>query len=115
MAAASVAGDKHRVSEDCTSLWNKFFSAFSFMPPCAVSMNHYDAFMQAAQQKIPRDKAMFWSGVKDLAHEYAADGQRYVTLEDTLIGYLVDGLIWLLLLPSQQRASRDANIEESAS
>ncbi|KAK7480475.1 hypothetical protein BaRGS_00028292 [Batillaria attramentaria] len=61
------------VSEDCTSLWNKFFSAFSFMPPCA---------------------AMFWSGVKDLAHEYAADGQRYVTLEDTLIGYLVDGLIW---------------------
>ena len=37
---------------------------------------------------------MFWSGVKELVHEYAADGQRYVTLEDTLIGYVVDGLVW---------------------
>lgn len=57
-------------------------------------MSHYDPFMQAARQQIPENKVMFWSGVKDLAHEYSADGQRYVTLEDTLIGYLVDGLVW---------------------
>ncbi|PVD18349.1 hypothetical protein C0Q70_20898 [Pomacea canaliculata] len=37
---------------------------------------------------------MFWSGVKELVHEYAANGQRYVTLEDTLIGYLAEGLVF---------------------
>jgi hypothetical protein len=32
--------------------------------------------------------------VKDLAHEYADEGVRFVTLEDSLIGYVVDGLVW---------------------
>ena len=29
-----------------------------------------------------------------IAHEYAASGKRFVTLEDTLIGHLANGLVW---------------------
>ncbi|KAL8588849.1 hypothetical protein ACOMHN_011564 [Nucella lapillus] len=82
------------VSEDCEGLYKKFTTAFSLMPPCAVTADDYQPFMKAARQTIPKDKAMFWSGVKALAEEYASEGERYVTLEHTLIGYTVDGLVW---------------------
>lgn len=83
-----------QVSQSCESLYNSFFNGFSYRPPCALDVNSYKPFLDAAQQLLPTDKAMFWSRVKDLVHEYAADGSRYVTLEDTLIGYMVDGLVW---------------------
>ncbi|KAK7090543.1 hypothetical protein V1264_010324 [Littorina saxatilis] len=83
-----------QASGSCEELADKFFTAFSHQPPCSLSMAHYQPFMDAAKQALPEDKALFWSGVKQLAHEYAGDGRRFVTLEDTLIGYLVDGLVW---------------------
>lgn len=83
-----------QVSEECQALYKQFFQAFSYMAPCSVALSHYLPFMLAAQQQIPSDKALFWSGVRELAHEYAGEGERYVTLEDTMIGYVVDGLVW---------------------
>jgi len=37
---------------------------------------------------------MFWSGTYDVAHEYADTGRRFVTLEDTLLGFIMNGLTW---------------------
>lgn len=37
---------------------------------------------------------MFWSSTYVIAHEYANIGKRYVTLEDTLLGYVVNGMTW---------------------
>ena len=39
-------------------------------------------------------QVLFWSGVFSLAHEYGNYGRRYVTLEDTLIGYLANSITW---------------------
>ncbi|XP_076435852.1 ADP-ribosyl cyclase/cyclic ADP-ribose hydrolase-like isoform X2 [Babylonia areolata] len=83
-----------QVSEPCEKLYEKFAAAFSDRPPCALDMDNYKPFINAARQEIPQDKAMFWSGTKELAHEYASEGERLVTMEDTLIGYLADGLVW---------------------
>ncbi|XP_045202535.2 ADP-ribosyl cyclase/cyclic ADP-ribose hydrolase-like [Mercenaria mercenaria] len=37
---------------------------------------------------------LFYSGTSGVAHEFSNQGRRFVTLEDTRIGYLVDGLNW---------------------
>ena len=39
-------------------------------------------------------QVLFWSKTYRLAHLLAESGQKYVTLEDTLTGYLVNSLVW---------------------
>ncbi|XP_067670148.1 ADP-ribosyl cyclase/cyclic ADP-ribose hydrolase-like [Haliotis asinina] len=82
------------VDVDCEALWNAFFKSFSFQAPCSLSMQNYQEFMDMARQDLPVNKAMFWSGTYVIAHEYAQDSGRYVTLEDTLIGYLANSIVW---------------------
>ncbi|XP_050417319.1 ADP-ribosyl cyclase/cyclic ADP-ribose hydrolase [Patella vulgata] len=79
---------------NCSDLWNTFYAAFSYRAPCDLSMQRYADFMAKASQTLPRNKAMFWSGTYNIAHEYADNGKRYVTLEDTLVGYLANQLSW---------------------
>ncbi|XP_046341537.2 ADP-ribosyl cyclase/cyclic ADP-ribose hydrolase-like [Haliotis rufescens] len=82
------------VDVNCEALWEDFFKAFSFQAPCSLAMENYQEFMEQARQDLPIDKAMFWSGTYVIAHEYAQDSGRYVTLEDTLIGYLANSIVW---------------------
>ncbi|XP_059170539.1 ADP-ribosyl cyclase/cyclic ADP-ribose hydrolase-like [Physella acuta] len=82
------------VSTSCDDLWTKFFQAFSFRAPCDVRADLYTPFLQAGKQSLPSDKVLFWSGVYALSHRFAENGIRYVTLEDTLIGYLANSLSW---------------------
>ncbi|CAF0927386.1 unnamed protein product [Didymodactylos carnosus] len=37
---------------------------------------------------------MFWSGTYGVTHAYGGSGYNYVTLEDTLAAYMVNGLTW---------------------
>ncbi|XP_012941292.1 ADP-ribosyl cyclase/cyclic ADP-ribose hydrolase [Aplysia californica] len=83
-----------RVDAGCNELWDKFFDAFSFSSPCDVQKANYDSFYALADQNLPEDKVMFWSGVYTLSHRFAEAGHNYVTLEDTIIGYLVNSLVW---------------------
>ncbi|RUS82164.1 hypothetical protein EGW08_010046 [Elysia chlorotica] len=57
-------------------------------------MENYWPYLKAATQIVPKDKVLFWSGVFNLAHQYGDYGQRYVTLEDTLVGYLANSITW---------------------
>ncbi|KAK3798080.1 hypothetical protein RRG08_034636 [Elysia crispata] len=86
--------DLPRVTASCEELWKLFFKAFSYQPPCAVALENYQPYLRSATQIVPRDKVLFWSGVFSLAHEYGNYGRRYVTLEDTLIGYLANSITW---------------------
>ncbi|XP_059170540.1 ADP-ribosyl cyclase/cyclic ADP-ribose hydrolase-like [Physella acuta] len=82
------------VKASCGDLWLKFLDAFAYKHPCDVKFESYSAYWEAAKQILPTDKVMFWSGVYNLAHRFANNGKRYVTLEDTLIGYLANSLTW---------------------
>ena len=42
----------------------------------------------------PPSQAVFWSKSSELAHQYTQVQQEMFTLEDTLLGYLADGLRW---------------------
>ncbi|XP_067670567.1 ADP-ribosyl cyclase/cyclic ADP-ribose hydrolase-like [Haliotis asinina] len=77
---------------NCSALADLFISAFSFQPACNVSYSRYDDFIQAANIDVPSGQGMFWSGVYGVVQMYSNHGQRATVLEDTLIGYMVDGL-----------------------
>jgi hypothetical protein len=83
-----------RVETDCSDLWKEFSTAFSYRKPCDVTENRYKRFLDLAKQALPVDKVLFWSGVYNLAHQFSANGARYITLEDTMIGYLANSLHW---------------------
>ncbi|ESO89787.1 hypothetical protein LOTGIDRAFT_218611 [Lottia gigantea] len=83
-----------RTDVNCNDLWNDFYKAFSYQAPCDVAMEHYKEYIDLASQNVPENKGMFWSGTYDIAHEYAEAGKRFVTLEDTMIGFLANSLIW---------------------
>ncbi|XP_046553292.1 ADP-ribosyl cyclase/cyclic ADP-ribose hydrolase-like, partial [Haliotis rubra] len=77
---------------NCSALVDMFISAFAFQPACNVSYSRYDDFIKAANIDVPPGQSMFWSGVYGVVQMYSHRGQRATVLEDTLIGYMVDGL-----------------------
>ncbi|KAH9505551.1 hypothetical protein Btru_055856 [Bulinus truncatus] len=83
-----------RVPTPCHEIWTKFSSAFAYKGPCNVPASSYLPFFEAAKQVLPENKIMFWSGTYHLAHLYAKEVATFITLEDTLIGYLADTLEW---------------------
>uniref|UniRef100_A0A0B6YAT0 Uncharacterized protein n=1 Tax=Arion vulgaris TaxID=1028688 RepID=A0A0B6YAT0_9EUPU len=83
-----------RVEADCDNLWQEFSKAFSFKSPCDVTQAQYEEFLDSTKQTLPLDKVMFWSGVYTLSHKFAENGVRFITLEDTMIGYLANSLTW---------------------
>lgn len=39
-------------------------------------------------------QSLFWSKTNDLAHRYTKSSHGFLTLEDTLLGYMFDGVSW---------------------
>ncbi|KAL4220578.1 cd38 molecule [Mactra antiquata] len=82
-------------SQDCQELWRLFSQSWTYKDPNSLTRNDYRGFIAAAEkQTFPVNKTLLWSGTFDIAHEYSNSGRRYITLEDSLIGYIVNGLTW---------------------
>ncbi|KAL3846678.1 hypothetical protein ACJMK2_017711 [Sinanodonta woodiana] len=77
---------------NCIDIWEKFSRGFAFTDPCNVKNDAFRDYIMATHHYVPKDKAMFWGGVYNLAHRYSNKGQSRVTLEDTMPGYVADGL-----------------------
>uniref|UniRef100_A0A3Q3WAV4 ADP-ribosyl cyclase/cyclic ADP-ribose hydrolase n=1 Tax=Mola mola TaxID=94237 RepID=A0A3Q3WAV4_MOLML len=79
---------------DCRLIWAKFQKAYVGRDPCNVPMEAYDDFIAATQFKPECNRMMFWSKTKDVVHDFTEKRDCYVTLEDTLLGSVADGLTW---------------------
>ncbi|XP_071950147.1 ADP-ribosyl cyclase/cyclic ADP-ribose hydrolase-like [Antedon mediterranea] len=80
-------------SLDCVNLYTQFLSAFENKDPCSIEENAFEQFISNIEQVLPADSPLFWSGTNTLAHRYAlASGLK--TMEDTLIGYLMNNLMF---------------------
>jgi hypothetical protein len=77
---------------NCDDLWGNFSRSWTFKDPHGNSS--YADVVSLLDQTLPKDKALFWSGTNDFAHTLSNNGRRYVTLEDTLIGYAGNDLVW---------------------
>ncbi|CAI5672766.1 unnamed protein product [Oreochromis niloticus] len=80
---------------DCKKLWDLFEKAYVNKDPCNVPMEAYNPLLAEVPFKPQCNKVMFWSGTKDLVHDLTAKRKDcFVTLEDTLLGSILDGLTW---------------------
>ncbi|KAB0354572.1 hypothetical protein FD755_023110 [Muntiacus reevesi] len=80
-------------SGNCQGIRQAFTSAFISKDPCKAAKDDYKPLLDLAHPTVPCDKAVFWSKTRELAHEYAKR-RGLLTLEDTLLGSLADGLSW---------------------
>ncbi|KAJ7334516.1 hypothetical protein OS493_014839 [Desmophyllum pertusum] len=79
---------------DCEKLWKAFLNSFSFKGPCDVTFEDYTPFFNMYDEKPLNDRVLFWSGTRELTHAYSNLYERFTTLEDTLAGFLMNGVRW---------------------
>ncbi|XP_076014094.1 ADP-ribosyl cyclase/cyclic ADP-ribose hydrolase 1-like isoform X2 [Genypterus blacodes] len=79
---------------DCETAWTAFEKAYVGKDPCEVPMGAYDPLIAATPFKPSCNRMMFWSKTKDVVHDFTAKKDCFVTLEDTLLGSVLDGLTW---------------------
>ncbi|NWH75772.1 CD38 hydrolase, partial [Piaya cayana] len=89
MARYPELGDK-----DCLKIWESLKQAFIYKNPCNITPEDYQPLMELATHPIPCNKSLFWSKTNDLAHRYTKSNQDFLTLEDTLLGYMADRVSW---------------------
>nr|XP_046227185.1 ADP-ribosyl cyclase/cyclic ADP-ribose hydrolase 1-like [Scatophagus argus] len=79
---------------DCQNVWDAFQQAYVGRDPCKVPVEAYDPFIAATPFKPPCNRMMFWSKTKDVVQDFAEKKDCFVTLEETVLGSVVDGLTW---------------------
>ncbi|XP_061821208.1 ADP-ribosyl cyclase/cyclic ADP-ribose hydrolase 1 isoform X3 [Nerophis lumbriciformis] len=82
------------VRYDCEEIWQQFEEAVVQQASCGVAVEDYRHMFQAMPQTWACDRFLFWSKTRALIHDYAAVVRRFWTLEDTLVGYMFNDLIW---------------------
>ncbi|XP_042326526.1 ADP-ribosyl cyclase/cyclic ADP-ribose hydrolase 1 [Sceloporus undulatus] len=80
--------------KDCLKIWELLENAFMYKNPCSMTEEDYQPLMDLARHSVPCNKSLFWSKTNDLVHRYTKANQDFVTLEDTLLGYIADGISW---------------------
>uniref|UniRef100_A0A5F9D3Z7 ADP-ribosyl cyclase/cyclic ADP-ribose hydrolase 1 n=2 Tax=Oryctolagus cuniculus TaxID=9986 RepID=A0A5F9D3Z7_RABIT len=81
-------------NQDCKKILNTFTSAFVSKDPCNITKEDYQPLIDLVTQTVPCNKTLFWSRSKELAHQYSGIQKEMFTLEDTLLGYIADNLVW---------------------
>ncbi|CDQ99942.1 unnamed protein product, partial [Oncorhynchus mykiss] len=79
---------------DCEEIWREFEEAVMRKSRCNVKVKDYKRMFHATPQTLTCGKLLFWSKTRELIHSYAAATRRFWTLEDTLVGYMFNDLIW---------------------
>ncbi|KAM9712260.1 ADP-ribosyl cyclase/cyclic ADP-ribose hydrolase 1-like isoform 3-T3 [Menidia menidia] len=79
---------------NCEQLWDAFQNAYVKKDPCEVPMEDYEPLMTLAPIEPLQGKAMFWSKTKDVVHDFTGKTDCFVTVEDSLLGSVLDGLTW---------------------
>lgn len=80
--------------KDCQKIGEAFMHAFLSKDPCSSKEQDYQPLMELTNETIPCGKTLFWSKSSELAHQYTRVQQDLFTLEDTLLGYIANGLTW---------------------
>ncbi|XP_044196172.1 ADP-ribosyl cyclase/cyclic ADP-ribose hydrolase 1-like [Thunnus albacares] len=79
---------------DCEEIWRQFEEAVVHQSSCNVTVEDYHQMFHVIPQTWVCDRFLFWSKTRTLMHSYAAVVPDFWTLEDTLVGYMFNDLIW---------------------
>ncbi|XP_054479359.1 ADP-ribosyl cyclase/cyclic ADP-ribose hydrolase 1-like [Anoplopoma fimbria] len=78
---------------DCEEIWRQFEESVVHQSSCNVTLDYHQMF-DAIPQTLPCDRCLFWSKTRELMHSYKAHLRHFWTLEDTLVGYMFNDLVW---------------------
>ncbi|XP_056289957.1 ADP-ribosyl cyclase/cyclic ADP-ribose hydrolase 1-like [Pseudoliparis swirei] len=79
---------------ECEDVWNAFQLGYVGKDPCGVTHEAYDPLMVGVPFRSTCNRLMFWSKTKDVVHNFTKESSCYVTVEETLLGSVLDGLTW---------------------
>ncbi|KAL4239158.1 ADP-ribosyl cyclase [Mactra antiquata] len=79
---------------NCTQIWESFKNSFVHQPTCNVSLDKMTEYISLTNHSIPPNKNMFWENVYPFVSRFTNQGQRYVSVSDTLTGYIGDAVQW---------------------
>uniref|UniRef100_A0A674NQN6 ADP-ribosyl cyclase/cyclic ADP-ribose hydrolase n=1 Tax=Takifugu rubripes TaxID=31033 RepID=A0A674NQN6_TAKRU len=79
---------------DCETIWSTFEQAYVGRDPRKIPKDAYNPLFQVAPITTPRDKTMFWSKTERVVHAYNDKTKCFVTMEDTLLGSVLNNLSW---------------------
>jgi len=99
---------KQNITFNCTYIYEQFASAYYMKDPLSITNTSFQGYLQAAWHPIPPNQSVFWTGssyvvanpgqptpiTRDVVHQWSDNGYRYWTLEDSLWGYILNGLSW---------------------
>lgn len=97
---------------DCHVIWDEFKQAVLNKNPCDLKIQTFSKLVEITKHSIPNDLSLFWCGTNKLAHQskpfkilisvykildisifpQVSKDFGYFTLEDTLIGYILNEL-----------------------
>ncbi|XP_075050784.1 ADP-ribosyl cyclase/cyclic ADP-ribose hydrolase 1-like [Mixophyes fleayi] len=80
--------------KNCYGIWDALINAVYRKNPCNITEEDYEQLANVTGQTIPCDKTLLWSRTNDLVHRYTKATENFVTLEDTFLGFLFNGLMW---------------------
>ncbi|KAM9678561.1 ADP-ribosyl cyclase/cyclic ADP-ribose hydrolase 1 [Trichechus inunguis] len=83
----------HR-DKNCQKIWNAFKNSFISKDTCNITEEDYQPLIKLTTQTLPCNQTLFWSKTNVLVHRYTKAQKELFTLEDTLLGYMADDLIW---------------------
>ncbi|XP_012415323.2 ADP-ribosyl cyclase/cyclic ADP-ribose hydrolase 1 [Trichechus manatus latirostris] len=80
--------------KNCQKIWNAFKNSFISKDTCNITEEDYQPLIKLTTQTLPCNQTLFWSKTNVLVHRYTKAQKELFTLEDTLLGYMADDLIW---------------------
>ncbi|XP_017261935.1 ADP-ribosyl cyclase/cyclic ADP-ribose hydrolase 1-like [Kryptolebias marmoratus] len=78
----------------CEQVRQTFEEAYVGQAPCGFAESNYDQLFTENPLTHSCGKTMFWSGTKDLVHRFTQKRDHFITLEDTLLGHIMNRLTW---------------------
>ncbi|KAI4903831.1 hypothetical protein NFI96_013936 [Prochilodus magdalenae] len=92
---------------DCEGIWRAFEQAYVGKDPCDVPAEAYDSLIHSVTQHVACGTMLFWSKTNSMAHAFTDNRECLSTLEDTLLGFMFDGLTWCSRNGSQETFTTD--------
>ncbi|XP_039921282.1 ADP-ribosyl cyclase/cyclic ADP-ribose hydrolase 2-like isoform X2 [Hirundo rustica] len=80
--------------KNCSQIWEAFKNAFISKDPCNILPKDYELFINLTLHTIPPNKSIFWENNQLLVNSFADRGRRYMSVSDTLFGFVADFLNW---------------------
>ncbi|KAK5617799.1 hypothetical protein CRENBAI_026564 [Crenichthys baileyi] len=79
---------------NCQKIWDAFQQAYVNRDRCDVPPEAYDPLIATAPFESLCNRIMFWSKTKEVVHDFTGKKGCFKTVEDTLLGSVLNGLKW---------------------